>query len=127
MGTVTYTPLSNMHFLILSCLAAAATQIVPYEHVEVPAEPYVHVEVPAEPYIHEEPEISPLALGVVRPAKTNAAPQQIAAPVIAPQQFTAPQQFIPQQFAAPQQFAGPVWSGYCINNLGEGVPCRKQF
>merc|ERR1712106_331592 len=118
--------LSNMHFLILSCLAAAISafpQIQPYVHEDVAALPYIHEEVLAEPYIHEEPELSQLALGVVRPAKTNSEPQQIAAPAVVPQQFAVQ----PQQFAAPQQFAGPVWSGYCINNLGEGVPCRKQF
>merc|ERR1719369_1833246 len=107
-----------MHLLILVTLAAAATAAPQIE-------PYVHEEIPAEPYIHVEPALSALALGEVRPAQAKAAPQQFAAPV---QQFApaAPvQQFAPQQFAAP---AGPVgWAGYCINNRGEGVPCRKQF
>merc|ERR1712106_705016 len=99
--------------------------------------------------VHYEPELSPLALGVVRP---NAAPpaqqQQFAQPQFAPQQFAQPQ-FAPQQFAqprfAPQQFAQPqfapqqfaplapagyangAWTGGCLNNLGEGVPCRQKF
>merc|ERR1719291_622670 len=101
-----------MHLMILVSLAAAtsaAPQIGPYEHVEIPA-----------------------------------APQQFAAPVqqqfvAQQQQFVAQQQFIPQQqqflpqqqlFAQPQQFAGPVqgvWTGTCLNNLGEGVPCRQKF
>merc|ERR1712106_565167 len=53
--------LSNMHFLILSCLAAAISafpQIQPYVHEDVAALPYIHEEVLAEPYIHEEPELS---------------------------------------------------------------------
>merc|ERR1712079_247385 len=84
-------------------------------------------------------------------AAATAAPQQFAAPVqqqfvpqqqqfvAQQQQFAAQQQFIPQQqqflpqqqlFAQPQQFAGPVqgvWTGTCLNNLGEGVPCRQKF
>merc|ERR1712073_117342 len=131
----------------LAAATSAAPQIVPYEHVEIPAEPYIHEEVAAEPYVHIEPELTPEALGVIdrstlRPAP--AAPQQFAAPVqqqFVPQQqqFVPQQQFIPQQqqflpqqqlFAQPQQFAGPVqgvWSGTCLNNLGEGVPCRQKF
>ena len=39
---------------------------------------------------------------------------------MAPQQFAAPvQQFVP----AAQPVAG-VWSGTCVNNLGQGVACR---
>merc|ERR1719244_537044 len=135
-----------MHFLELAALAAAATaapQIVEY----------VHEEIAAEPYVHDEPEISPEALGIVRPAQAArakqqqlpapqqfVAQQQFAAPqqFTAPRQFTAPQQVAPQQFApqqfaaAPQQFgAAPqqfsAWSGNCVNNLGEGVECRQQF
>merc|ERR1719493_226469 len=117
-----------MHLMILVSLAAAASaapQIVPYEHVDIAAEPYVHQEIPAEPYVHEEPELTPEALGVIDRSK----PRVAAAPV-APQQFAAPvqQQFVPQQqlVAQPQQFAAPVqgvWTGTCLNNLGEGVPC----
>ena len=128
-------------FQILVSLAAAASaapQIVPYEHVEIAAEPYVHQEIPAEPYVHEEPELTPEALGIInrnKPAPAPVvAPQQFAAPV--QQQFVVaqqPQQFLPQQqlFAQPQQFAAQpvqgVWNGNCINNLGEGVPCRVKF
>merc|ERR1711988_6928 len=127
---VTHTPVI-MHLMILVSLAAAtsaAPQIVPYEHVEIPAEPYIHEEVAAEPYVHIEPELTPEALGVIVRSNLRtapvAAPQQFAAPV--QQQFVAQQQFIPQQ----QQFAGPVqgvWTGTCLNNLGEGVPCRQKF
>merc|ERR1712203_938662 len=126
MGPVSTTP-DNMHLMILVSLAAAASaapQIVPYEHVEIAAEPYIHQEIEALPYIHEEPELSPLSLGVIdrnkpAPAPVAVAPQQFAAPV-APQQFAAP---VAQQFAAP--VAG-VWTGGCINNLGQGVPCRAE-
>merc|ERR1712173_395843 len=118
---VSHTP-DTMHLMILVSLAAAASaapQIVPYEHVEIPAEPYVHQEVAAEPYVHEEPELTPEALGIIDRSKPKVA--------VAPQQFAAPVQ---KQFVAqPQQFAAPVqgvWSGTCINNLGEGVPCRMK-
>merc|ERR1719384_1341254 len=84
-----------MHLMILVSLAAAtsaAPQIVPYEHVEIPAEPYVH----------NEPELTPEALGVIDRSNLR------TAPVAAPQQFAAPvqQQFVPQQqqFVAQQQF-----------------------
>merc|ERR1711988_1620715 len=118
---VTHTPVI-MHLMILVSLAAAtsaAPQIVPYEHVEIPAEPYIHEEVAAEPYVHIEPELTPEALGVIDRSNLRtapvAAPQQFAAPV--QQQFVPQQQqFVPQQqlFAQPQQFAGPVqgWFAY---------------
>merc|ERR1711981_620184 len=129
MGPVPTTP-DNMHLMILVSLAAAASaapQIVPYEHVEIEAEPYVHEEIEALPYIHEEPELSALSLGIINRNKpavapVAVAPQQFAAPV-APQQFAAPVAVAPQQFAAP--VAG-VWAGSCINNLGQGVPCRAE-
>merc|ERR1712106_1308562 len=113
---------------------------------------YVHEEIAAEPYIHDEPALTPEALGEVDPGRRQAqqfapstpvqqfAPQQFAqqpAQQFAPQQIAQPaQQFAPQQIAQPaqqfnQQFAAPSgpagWAGYCINNLGEGVPCRQQF
>merc|ERR1712027_274828 len=132
---VSHTP-ETMHLMILVSLAAAASaapQIVPYEHVEIAAEPYVHQEIPAEPYVHEEPELTAEALGIIDRSK----PRVVAAPVqqqqfVPQQQFVAQQQFIPQQqlFAQPQQFAAPVqgvWTGTCLNNLGEGVPCRQKF
>merc|ERR1712203_1023658 len=109
MGPVSTTP-DNMHLMILVSLAAAASaapQIVPYEHVEIAAEPYIHQEIEALPYIHEEPELSPLSLGVINRNKPAPAPVAVA----------------PQQFAAP--VAG-VWTGGCINNLGQGVPCRAE-
>merc|ERR1712045_177276 len=137
---VTHTPVI-MILVSLAAATSAAPQIVPYEHVEIPAEPYIHEEVAAEPYVHIEPELTPEALGVIDRSNLRtapvAAPQQFTAPV--QQQFVAQQQFIPQQqqflpqqqlFAQPQQFAGPVqgvWTGTCLNNLGEGVPCRQKF
>ena len=170
------TSLSPQVFLAVVATAMAAPQIVPYQHVEIPAEPYIHEEVAAEPYVHIEPELTPEALGVIDRSNLRtapvAAPQQFAAPVqqqfvpqqqqfVAQQQFISQQQqFLPQQqlFAQPQQFAGPVqgwfaykyfcalkiffqnnqifllkiftagvWTGTCLNNLGEGVPCRQKF
>merc|ERR1712226_502147 len=128
MGPVSTTP-DTMHLMILVSLAAAATaapQIVPYEHVEIEAEPYIHQEIEAEPYVHIEPELTQEALGVIvrnnQPAV--AAPVQFAAPAVQ-------QQFVPAQVAqvAPQQFAAApvatgVWTGTCLNNLGQGVACR---
>merc|ERR1712027_299838 len=154
---VSHTP-ETMHLMILVSLAAAASaapQIVPYEHVEIPAEPYVHEEIEALPYVHEEPELSDLALGIINRNQ----PAAVAPVAVAPQQFAAPaagvwtgtclnnlgqgvacraveveapvaqQQFVPQARFVPQaQFAAPVqavWNGACINNLGEGVPCSQ--
>merc|ERR1712173_101662 len=125
-----------MHAIIFVTLVSAAysmPQIVPYVHEEIPAEPYVHQEIKAEPYVHIEPEISPLALGIVRPNAAPAAPQQFAAPAqqqfVPQQQFAAPvqQQFVPQQQFAQPQLANGAWAGGCYNNLGEGVPCRQKF
>merc|ERR1712200_13990 len=116
-----------MHAIIFATLVSAAyslPQIVPYVHEEVAAEPYIHQEIQAEPYVHIEPEISPLALGIVRPNAAPAAPQQFAAFV--PQQQFAPQQFAQPQFAPAQQ-AAPAWTEGCYNNLGAGVPCRQKF
>merc|ERR1719510_335066 len=106
-----------MHLMILVSLAAAASaapQIVPYEHVEIAADPYVH----------EEPELSDLALGIINRNKPEAVPAAVA---VAPQQFAAPVAVAPQQFAAP--VAAPVagvWTGTCLNNLGQGVACRSN-
>merc|ERR1712088_151734 len=115
MGTPVSTTPDTMHLMILVSLAAAATaapQIVPYEHVEIEAEPYIHQEIEAEPYVHIEPELTQEALGVIvrnnQPAV--AAPAQVA-------------QVAPQQFAAAPVAAG-VWTGTCLNNLGQGVACR---
>ena len=88
-------------FASLAAAASAAPQIVPY----------VHEEIPAEPYVHEEPEISPLALGIVRPGASSY--QQAApAPSFAP--------------TGPVGYATGPWTGGCYNSLGAGVPCRKQ-
>merc|ERR1712170_179434 len=73
-----------MHFLILASLAAAtsaAPQIVPYDHVEIPAEPYVHQEIPAEPYVHQEPELTPEALGIINRSQRPQAAPTAARPV----------------------------------------------
>jgi len=82
----------------MTATAMAAPQQVPYVHQEIPAEPYIHEEIAAEPYVHIEPALTPEALGNVA----------YAAPAI------------PTGYAA-----GPVWSGACINNLGQSVPCRQ--
>merc|ERR1711863_178930 len=118
MGPVTTAP-DTMHLMILASLAAAASaapQIVPYQHVEIEAEPYIHEEIEAEPYVHIEPELTPEALGIINRNQPAAAPVQFAAPAVQ-------QQFVPQQFAAAPVAAG-VWSGACVNNLGQGVACR---
>merc|ERR1711981_643825 len=126
MGPVSTTP-DTMHLMILVSLAAAAAaapQIVPYEHVEIEAEPYIHEEIEAEPYVHIEPELTPEALGVITrniQAAPVAAPVQFAAPAV--QQQFVPAQVVPQQFAAAPVAAG-VWSGTRLNNLGQGVACR---
>merc|ERR1711971_1484513 len=118
----------TMHLMILVSLAAAATaapQIVPYEHVEIEAEPYIHQEIEAEPYVHIEPELTQEALGViVRNNQQAVAPVQFAAPAVQ-QQFVPAQvaQVAPQQFAAAPVAAG-VWTGTCLNTLGQGVACR---
>merc|ERR1712098_508954 len=70
----------------------------PIRSWEIPAEPYIHQEIAAEPYVHQEPPLSPEALGNVA----------YAAPAV------------PTGYAA-----GPIWSGACINNLGQSVPCRQ--
>merc|ERR1712088_1100887 len=110
MGIPVSTTPDTMHLMILVSLAAAASaapQIVPYEHVEIAAEPYIHEEIEAEPYVHIEPELSPEALGIINRNKPAAAPVVVA----------------PQQFAAAAVAAG-VWTGTCVNNLGQGVACR---
>merc|ERR550539_584276 len=115
-----------MILVSLAAAASAAPQIVPYEHVEIEAEPYIHQEIEAEPYVHIEPELTQEALGVIvrnnQPAV--AAPVQFAAPAVQ-QQFVPAQvaQVVPQQFAAAPVAAG-VWTGTCLNNLGQGVACR---
>merc|ERR1711974_169536 len=89
--------MQSLIFLALIATATAAPQIVPYIHEEIEALPYIHQEIEALPYIHQEPALTPEALGEV--------------------------------VAATGYAAGPVvvtgWSGACINNLGQAVPCRQ--
>ena len=113
---------------VLLGLAATAAALPAYVHEEIPAEPYIHQEIPAEPYVHIEPPIDDLTLGILRPNQQ----QQAFQPQV--QQYQQPQQFVqqPQQqfFQQPQQpagFANGPWSGRCVNNLGQGVECRRQF
>ena len=115
---------------VLLGLAATATALPAYVHEEIPAEPYIHEEIPAEPYVHIEPPIDDLTLGIIRPNQQQQVYQQ-------PQQqvYQQPQQYFqqpqPQQyFQQPQQPAGYAngpWAGRCVNNLGQGVECRRQF
>merc|ERR1712004_773158 len=122
MGQSPNTP--DMQLLVLLGLAATATALPAYVHEEIPAEPYIHEEIPAEPYVHIEPPIDDLTLGIIRPYQQ---PQQ--------QVYQQPQQYFqqpqPQQyFQQPQQPAGYAngpWAGRCVNNLGQGVECRRQF
>merc|ERR1712076_25727 len=124
MGPVTqHTP--DMQLLVLLGLAATATALPAYVHEEIAAEPYIHEEIPAEPYVHIEPPIDDLTLGIIRPNQQQ--PQQYVQPQ-QPQQYAQPQQYQqPQQqyFQQPQQPVG--WAGRCVNNLGEGVECRRKF
>merc|ERR1712243_507025 len=116
---------TNMKFLVFCTLASVAIAFPKYVHVDIPAEPYVHEEIPAEPYVHIEPEISPLALGIVRPGAQQqaAAPQQYQQP----QQYQAqPQQQYYQQPHQPAGYASGPWQGQCYNNKGEGVECRRS-
>ena len=62
--------------------------------------PYLHQEIPAEPYIHVE---------------IAAEPYIHQEPLLAPSALGQ----------VPTGYAGPAWAGGCINNLGQGVPCRQ--
>ena len=114
---------------VLLGLAATATALPAYVHEEIAAEPYIHQEIAAEPYVHIEPPIDDLTLGIIRANQQQ--PQQYQQPQV--QQYQQPQQYLqPQQqyFQQPQQPAGYAngpWAGRCVNNLGEGVECRRQF
>merc|ERR1711970_58027 len=61
--------------------------------------PYVHREIPAEPYVHVEIPAEPYVHQEV-PAE-------------------------PYYGGEPTGYAGPAWTGGCVNNLGQGVPCRQ--
>ena len=88
-------------FLAVVSAAAAAPQVVPYIHEEIPAEPYVHEEIAAVPYVHIEPQLTAEALGEGRPNQYAGYPQAVSGPV----QYTG--------YAA----------GGCRNNLGQAVKC----
>merc|ERR1712172_147320 len=100
MGPVTqHTP--DMQLLVLLGLAATATALPAYVHEEIAAEPYIHQEIAAEPYVHIEPPIDDLTLGIIRPGQH-------------------------QQHQQPAGYANGPWAGRCVNNLGEGVECRRK-
>merc|ERR1712098_830499 len=61
--------------------------------------PYVHQEIPAETYVHVE----------------------IPAEIYVHQEVPAE----PYYGGEPTGYAGPAWTGGCVNNLGQGVPCRN--
>merc|ERR1740123_638375 len=105
-----------MQLLVLLGLAATATALPAYVHEEIAAEPYIHQEIAAEPYVHIEPPIDDLTLGIIRPDQQ----QQYQQPQVL--QYQQPQQ--PQQ---PAGYANGPWAGRCVNNLGEGVECRRKF
>ena len=91
---------------ILSAVVASAVafpQLVPYVHQEVAAEPYVHIE----PALNDDVlGLTPEAQGVIAGRAAAAAPINYnAAPAI---------NYNNQ-------------AGRCVNNRGEGVPCRTQF
>ena len=99
--TTLLSPLFLQIIFTLIAAASAAPQIVPYVHEEIAAEPYIHQEIAAEPYVHIEPALTPEALGEVAYA---------AAPVVATGYAAAPV---------------VAWTGGCLNNLGQAVPCRQ--
>merc|ERR1712207_121333 len=98
--------------LVLLGMGATATALPAYVHEEIPAEPYVHI----------EPPIDDLTLGIIRP---NQQQQQYQQPQV--QQYQQPQQQYFQQPQQPAGYANGPWAGRCVNNLGEGVECRRKF
>merc|ERR1712055_42888 len=90
-----------MKLIIVLCLAAVASSRPQSPNCPtcVAAEPYVHQEIEAEPYIHVEVAAEPYVhIGADGPNNVIIAGGPVAA-----------------------------WRGNCINNRGEGVPCRKKF
>merc|ERR1712106_296163 len=115
----------DMQLLVLLGLAATATALPAYVHEEIAAKPYIHQEIAAEPYVHIEPAIDDLTLGVIRP---NQQQQQYQQPQVQQyQQYQQPQQQYFQQPQQPAGYANGPWAGRCVNNLGEGVECRRKF
>ena len=100
-------------------------------HEEIAAEPYIHQEIAAEPYVHIEPPIDDLTLGIIRANQQQPQVQQYQQPqqqyFQQPQQYQQPQQQYFQQPQQPAGYANGPWAGRCVNNLGEGVECRRQF
>ena len=88
----------NLLLQILFSLAAACLA-VPVPQVV----PYVHQEIAAEPYVHVEIPAEPYVHQEppLDPAALGNGP------------------------IAPTGYAGPAWTGGCVNNLGQGVPCRQ--
>ena len=62
--------------------------------------PYLHQEIRAEPYVHVEIAAEPYIHQ--EPLLGASALGQV-----------------------PTGYAGPAWTGGCLNNLGQGVPCRQ--
>merc|ERR1712083_657118 len=67
--------------------------------------PYVHQEIAAEPYVHVE---------------IPAEPYVHIEPALSPEALG-------DSPALAYASAGPVWTGGCVNSIGQGVPCRTQF
>merc|ERR1711922_74609 len=111
MGSVqSNTHSSNMQIIaILSAVVASAVafpQLVPYVHQEVAAEPYVHI----------EPALNDDVLGLTPEAQGVIAGRAAAA--------AAP---INYNYNAAPAINYNNQAGRCVNNRGEGVPCRTQF
>jgi len=118
----------------------------PYVHVEIAAEPYVHQEIPAQPYQGATGYAGPayggfnggcvnnLGQGVPCRNKRSAQEGQYS-PAAEPYVHVeiAAEPYVHQEIPAqPYQgafgYAGPAYGGYnggCVNNLGQGVPCRN--
>lgn len=92
--------------VIFGLVATAAGLPSSYVHTEIPAEPYVHQEVAAMPYIHDEPYQD-------IPAEPYVHVDIPAEPYV--------------HIEPASSNSGPVWSGLCLNNLGQNVECRQSF
>merc|ERR1711892_497077 len=108
----------------------------PYAHVEIAAEPYVHVEVPAEPYQgamtyggYNGGCVNNLGQGV--PCRNRRSAQEgqyspAAEPYVHVEIVAEPYVHV-EVPAEPYQGAITygAYTGACVNNLGQGVPCRN--
>merc|ERR1711922_33372 len=100
MGVQSTTHSSNMQ--IIAILSAVVASAVAFPQLV----PYVHQEVAAEPYVHIEPALNDDVLGLTPEAQGVIAGRAAAA-------------------APPINYNNQA--SRCVNNRGEGAPCRTQF